>query len=246
MSVVRAIRIIDSIGQDIEPLTKFPYWQDRLIASYTTRSFAVSAGVRRDVKHFIPIDQAPTNELAGGAKVKDVEPGGAGLENAKRLRSAGEHFVTYTFEANMTAARDALPGGPFWVADWNLTEAEALQYLADHPDTVAVQWASPTSNPGLVVPGTNGRTIRELNVDLSVGKLSYWMPGKPAPKPDHGAEGLWQARITWDAKTDVASIEPLPGANVKLSTKAGPSMIREITTDLHTGRWDIHKILGHR
>lgn len=245
MSTVPAIRIIDSIGQNVESLTKFPYWQDRLIASYTTRSFAASEGVRRDVKHFIPIDQAPTSELAGGAKVKDLEPGAATLQNAVNLRRAGEHFVTYTFEANMPAARRALPGGPFWVADWNLTEAQALQYLADHPDTVAVQWASPSSNPGLVVPGTGGRTIRGLNVDLSVGKLAYWLPGKPAPKPEHDAEGLWQARISWDAKTDVATIEPLPGANVKMSTKPG-SMIREVTADLHSGQWRVHKVLGHR
>lgn len=245
MSVIASVRIIDTIGQNVENLTKFPYWQDRLIASYTTRSFAASAAVFGDVKHPIRIDQAPTNELAAGAKVKDVEPGGAGLENAVALRRAGEHFATYTFEANMAAARAALPGGPFWVADWNLSEAQALQYLADHADTVAVQWASPTSNPGTVVPGTGGQTIRGLNVDLSVGKLSYWMPGKPAPKPEHGAEGLWQARISWDAKTNVATIEGLPGANVKMSAKQA-SMIREIHADLHTGKWRVHKILNHR
>lgn len=53
----------------------------------------------------------------------------------------------------------------FRIADWNLS-----QHLADealHADVYAGQWASPTSNPDTIIPGTR-LTLREANVDLNV------------------------------------------------------------------------------
>jgi hypothetical protein len=53
----------------------------------------------------------------------------------------------------------------FRIADWNLD-----QYMADlelHGDVYAGQWASPTSNPSTLIPGTT-MTLAEANADLSV------------------------------------------------------------------------------
>ena len=51
------------------------------------------------------------------------------------------------------------------IADWNLSEH--LAGLAAYGDVYAGQWASPTSNPNTVIPGTN-HTLATANVDLNV------------------------------------------------------------------------------
>lgn len=56
-----------------------------------------------------------------------------------------------------------------WLADWNMSEAEANATLGTSMSgirIVAVQWASPTSNPGTLVPGSH-LTLSEAQVDLS-------------------------------------------------------------------------------
>jgi hypothetical protein len=61
------------------------------------------------------------------------------------------------------------------VADWSLSEAEAAKILTtsgDYP-VVAVQWASPTSNPNTLVPGSH-LTLSEANVDLSITVASWF------------------------------------------------------------------------
>lgn len=57
-----------------------------------------------------------------------------------------------------------------WLADWNLDEAEAAALLGTRISGLtcnAVQWASPSSNPGTVLPGST-LTLAESNCDLSV------------------------------------------------------------------------------
>ncbi len=239
MSTVVGVRFIDTIGQNLGRVIALPYWQDRLIGSYTTRSFAASDSQFADIRHPIKIDQAPTNELFRGANVKDAENGGATLANLAALHRAGRQFVSYTFEANMGLARQAVPGGPFWVANWNLSEAQALDYLAVHHDVVAVQWASPTSNPNMVVPGSNGQTIKGLNVDLSVGRKDFWLPAPhPVPKPESDAKGIWRARLEHNMDDETWRITPEPGQNVKL----GQKMLSDhalVTVDQHTGVWHV-------
>lgn len=74
-----------------------------------------------------------------------------------------------------------------WLADWNLDESEAAAKVGTriHGMTcVAVQWASPSSNPHTMLPGTQ-LTLREADCDLSVVDAT-WIPsggwGLP-PKP---------------------------------------------------------------
>lgn len=73
------------------------------------------------------------------------------------------------------------------LADWNLDETEAAAKVGTliHGMTcVGVQWASPSSNPDTVIPGTN-ITLRAANADLNVVDAN-WAPSSgftPPPTP---------------------------------------------------------------
>lgn len=93
-----------------------------------------------------------------------------------------------------------------WLADWNLNQIEATALLktAIHGMTcVAVQWASPSSNPNTPLPGS-GLTLRQSNCDLSVA-LQYWQPSQgwdaplPPPPPVKTYHGVL---VTTDAAGD--------------------------------------------
>jgi hypothetical protein len=61
------------------------------------------------------------------------------------------------------------------LADWNLNEQQAAALIGTqvHGLTVrAVQWASPTSNPTLLVPGGNGATLAQALIDVSVAEAA--------------------------------------------------------------------------
>lgn len=58
----------------------------------------------------------------------------------------------------------------FRIADWNLSEHMAELEL--HGDVYAGQWASPTTNPGTLIPGTS-LTLAEAGADLSVVLHAY-------------------------------------------------------------------------
>jgi hypothetical protein len=90
-----------------------------------------------------------------------------------------------------------------WLADWNLDQAQATALIGTDisgMSCVAVQWASPTSNPTTTVPGS-ALNLAQANVDLSVA-LASWRPAPhqppspqpPAPHPAWPAQALALAR----------------------------------------------------
>jgi hypothetical protein len=96
--------------------------------------------------------------------------------------AAGITWTTVYGSASALAAVEArLRAAPFgagwyyghvdcWLADWNLNEAEATALLGTRISGLtctAVQWASPASNPGTVLPGST-LTLAQSNCDLSV------------------------------------------------------------------------------
>ena len=131
----------------------------------------------------VRIDQSPglAEYASNAASVADIEPG-AGTVGAfvtasqSRLRLHrllwfyGTQSVISQVSAALTAAGIPLSECGAWLANWNLSEAEADAALGTAIAgirLVGVQWASPTSNPGTKVPGSN-LTLAQAQVDLSV------------------------------------------------------------------------------
>lgn len=133
-------------------------WSPNDFATFPRRTFSV-----------VTIDQQPDFTWRGG-NVKDLEQGaGTPLQGAQWAREAIQHGLVPTLY--MSEA---------WVGPVN----EALARLGlPQGQIVAYQWASPSSNPHTILPGTN-LTLKEANVDLSVtAPLWYPIPTVPSPKP---------------------------------------------------------------
>jgi hypothetical protein len=84
----------------------------------------------------------------------------------------------------------------YWLADWNLNQEEAsalIDTFVEGASCVAVQWASPSSNPNSPVPG-GSHTLAQTNLDISVANGNWHPSGgfsapaepKPAPVTHHG------------------------------------------------------------
>jgi hypothetical protein len=151
----------------------------------------------------VRIDQSPAlaEFSAGQADVADVESLAGTISSfveAVRVRIAAgarERWSTiYGTDATLAAAAAELrAGGPHgwyyghvdcWLANWNLNEAEAAALIGRqiHGLTCrAVQWASPTSNPGTIVPGGT-LALAQAQVDLSVA-ADTWHPAPSPPPP---------------------------------------------------------------
>jgi hypothetical protein len=157
------------------------------VAGYVTGSGGVQ-WTPADWSRFSPsqvirIDQSPgTGDLQ--AQVKDVEPGAASNDDALSWglgrRAAGFVPCWYTSRDNLTPLLNTLDAGgltsgQLWVADWSLNEDEAAAQVKAQsgPFPVkAIQWASPTSNPKTLLPGTT-MTLAKANCDLSVADASW-------------------------------------------------------------------------
>jgi hypothetical protein len=138
--------------------------------------FATAAKVR--------INQMPGSDPLLG-DVLDVEPRAWTNEGAaqacRERKQRGLEISLYTFQDNLTPLLNAclrvgVTEGNLWVANWNLSIEEATEMVVKRSGPwpiQAVQWASPTSNPRTLIPGSN-RTLREGNVDLSQA-TSTWL-----------------------------------------------------------------------
>lgn len=121
----------------------------------------------------------------------DVENGAlspASAANIVRDRvNAGIQWTTiYGSDGALAATASAVQafGNSIWnghvncrLANWDLNRDQAaaiLGSLVHGMSCVGVQWASPSSNPGTILPGTN-LTLSRANADLSVVDAS-WVP----------------------------------------------------------------------
>jgi hypothetical protein len=132
--------------------------------------------------------------------VPDIESGAftpadvPGLVKARK--AAGIGLTTpYATDSTLAAVRDELEAaGPHgwyygnvdcWLADWNLNFGQAAALLGTliHGMTCrAVQWASPTSNPDTVIPGSSV-TLQQAQVDLSAADAAWFPAPHPVPAP---------------------------------------------------------------
>lgn len=144
-------------------------------------------------------DQSPGLSLftSGAADGADCETGAAGIEHAVSAAAEREKRGWWSWlyfsmfapdghsqldEARARKHDAGLSKLQFIVADWDMNLSEAIAFLAAHADVNAVQWASPTSNPATICPGTS-RTLAELNVDLNVTTAGWFRKTAPPPPP---------------------------------------------------------------
>lgn len=144
-------------------------------------------------------DQSPDLQLfaEGQSDAADIEPGAgtvvAAVAAAIRREVKGWFSWFYLSESNLANARTAASDGHlakvrFIVADWSFSQAEAETFLNANPDVDGVQWASPTSNPNTICPGTT-RTLAQLNVDLNLVRAG-WFTKQAATNPPTITKGL--------------------------------------------------------
>lgn len=129
----------------------------------------------------VHIDQSDS-VFPNSGNVKDIENGAStipvAVEWAKRRAALHLDSTFYISSANLEAAEAAVREAglaswvTYWIADWNLSREEAIAELGGR--IVAIQYASPTSNPRSVIPGTK-ITLSQANVDLSV-TVDGWHP----------------------------------------------------------------------
>lgn len=194
--------MIDVTGMNLDGLlsalgSNYP----QTIASYVTGTdgiMATPAQFSTIAEHcgVFRYDQSTTLDdfASGNADGADIENGAAtvvaAVEAATKREAHNWYSWFYISVANLGDARTAVAGAKlqrvqFIVADWNLSQAEAQSFLADsaNADVSAVQWASPSSNPTTICPGTS-RTLAQLNVDLNVSRPGWFVKAsQPAPPP---------------------------------------------------------------
>ena len=210
LSIPKAV-MLDTVGTAAIHIPKStPY-----VGGYVTGSGAVpwgSAdwGMFPNSRH-VRIDQAPgDNPDVHSFDAVDMEKyaltAGDVAEQVKRRVDADIEWTTvYATRANLalvTAAVKGLGGSywnghvNYWLADWNLDEEEAAALVGtfiEGATCVAVQWASPTSNPNTLVPGGTA-TLVQANIDISVcdgtwipsGGWGVTPPPVVAPTTEHG------------------------------------------------------------
>lgn len=136
-----------------------------------------------------PVDQSPglSAYAANEAMIADIEPQAgtipAYVAACKERLSARQTLCFYCSQAVVAQVSAALVSAKIplsncwvWIANWNLSQAEAdavLGTAVSGVKVVAVQWASPSSNPGTPVPGST-LTLSEANVDLSVTRDDWF------------------------------------------------------------------------
>lgn len=134
--------------------------------------------------------------------VLDIENGAwtpeAAANEVKRRVDAGYQWTyLYGNRTDLEAAANLIKamGDHYWIghvgcglADWNLNEEEAAAIVGTFVAGMTcywVQWASPSSNPNTVLPGTS-MTLSQANVDLSAVDPTWnpvTVPVKPTPPP---------------------------------------------------------------
>jgi hypothetical protein len=135
-------------------------------------------------------DQSPGLSLfaSGAADGADIERGagtiGAFIDGARKREARGWYSWAYIDESDYpTLTGEVKAAGlkrvQYGIANWNDSLAQAQAQLG--PPVAYVQWASPSSNPGTIVPLTGGKTLSALNVDLNATLPGWFAAAKPPP-----------------------------------------------------------------
>jgi hypothetical protein len=192
------VDMLDTIGADYRNIPK----GTQRVAVYITGSGAIPwtsdaiASVERNgARVILRIDQTNSVLVLPGYLVKDIEPGASkiptAVDEALKRSEVGLRTCFYVAASDFKAAEAAVNAAgisafvDYWVANWNFTREQAIAFMQGYPNVMAVQWASPSSNPHTLVPGST-LTLHEANIDLSVTRADWPSVGSvkpPAPKP---------------------------------------------------------------
>ena len=162
----------------------------RKVAGYVTGGSDIQ-WTAEDWARFAAAAKVRVNQMPGSSPllgdVLDVEPGAwTNEEAAQACRERQQHGLEislYSSQGNLTPLLNAciavgVTSGNLWVANWDLSMAEATAVVAHRSGpwpVQAVQWASPQSNPDTLIPGSD-LTLAESNCDLSV-TTPGWLAG---------------------------------------------------------------------
>jgi hypothetical protein len=199
--MVSTVTMIDTIGGSAGNIPA----STQKVAGYVTGSEGVP-WTSGDWAHFphaghVRIDQSPDAGAiaAGAADAYDLEQGACTVSELvsiirQRIQDGITWATVYGGQSNLASMTAALRAAQdqygqgwydghvyYWLANWDLNQAEATALVGTFVEActcIAVQWASPASNPNTVVPGGTG-TLRELNLDLNVAETS-WCPAPAA------------------------------------------------------------------
>jgi hypothetical protein len=163
--------------------------------------------------------------------VLDIENGAwtpetAATEVKRRVEAGYVGTTLYAGDADLAATAVLIKafGDAVWVghvdcvlANWNLNQAQAGAIVGTevHGMTCrAVQWASPSSNPNTVLPGTT-LTLKQANVDLNVVQSS------------------WKPVVVPRGTSNPPTVAP-PAADPMLEFKSAGVVVWQAGTALHT------------
>lgn len=135
------------------------------------------------------VDQSPILETFRAllADVADIESGAADLTSFLRTaayrETQGHHSTLYQSwgvnGANLDIARTSVDAAHltewvrYYVAEYSWSADQAVSFMDANPDVVAVQFATPESNPSTLMPG-RGLTLAEAQCDLSVKRADWF------------------------------------------------------------------------
>ena len=195
-----AVTMYDTVGANAN---RIPHTAVK-VAGYVTGS-GIVPWLTEDWEYFPHAGHVRIDQSIGGispisSDVLDVESGAATPTDAvnwvlTRISRGIQWSTIYGTSSTLAAVYKALagliPGKPqwfyghvdCWLANWSLDQNGAEELLGKQVQGLtcrAVQWASPTSNPNTIVPGST-QTLSELNVDLSVTQSDWhaYIPDVP-------------------------------------------------------------------
>lgn len=190
--------MLDTVGANVGAIPA----STRKVAGYVTGTGVVpwsqSAWNRFPHAVKVRIDQSPGGRAALSSDVIDVEWGAATPVSATSwIKTRRDHGVRthtiYGTRSTLAACAGLIrdkTGISCWVADWNQNESSATALLGTTISgfpVVAVQWASPSSNPRTQTPGGN-TPLSVSNCDISI-TVDGWPSASPAvtppPPPKH-------------------------------------------------------------
>lgn len=182
--------MIDTINGDVDSIPAISR-QATAIAYYVTGSPSIQWTPQHiaffPISSHIRIDQSADLDkfVTGNADVADIENGAgtiASFINAAKERASRDWpSPAYISAESLSSLHNAasnfslLTRVQYWIANWNLNQQEAILLLSSNDSIVAVQFASPSSNPHTFLPGTTVLTLAQANCDLSV-KRADWFP----------------------------------------------------------------------